>query len=64
VLAGGYLFLRYHPVSLRRLSARSVKVPIMDPQIARLLNDKLYEKRKTGALEYVELPVTDRTRLC
>lgn len=25
----------------------------MDPHIARLLNDKLYEKRKTGALEYV-----------
>ncbi|RYC56509.1 hypothetical protein CHU98_g9694 [Xylaria longipes] len=27
----------------------------MDPHIARLLNDKLYDKRKTGALEYVSV---------
>lgn len=31
----------------------------MDPHIARLLNDKLYDKRKTGALEYVHKPCTN-----
>ena len=33
----------------------------MDPAVQRLLNDKLYDKRKQGALEYVfarPLPVT------
>lgn len=25
----------------------------MDPAVQRLLNDKLYDKRKQGALEYV-----------
>lgn len=27
----------------------------MEPNVQRLLNDKLYDKRKTGALEYVPL---------
>lgn len=31
----------------------------MDANIQRALNDKLYDKRKIGALEYVSLPITD-----
>lgn len=37
---------------------RSKTKPIMDAHIARLLNDKLYEKRKTGALEYVSISIS------
>lgn len=29
----------------------------MDANIQRALNDKLYDKRKIGALEYVSLPI-------
>ena len=29
----------------------------MDPNVQRLLNDRLYDKRKQGALEYVWLPL-------
>lgn len=34
----------------------------MDPNIQRALNDKLYDKRKVGALEYV-LPHASRQEL-
>jgi hypothetical protein len=37
----------------RLISTLAKKNAAMDPHIARLLNDKLYDKRKTGALEYV-----------
>ncbi|KAJ8127020.1 hypothetical protein O1611_g6617 [Lasiodiplodia mahajangana] len=40
---------QHAPVS--RAATRAQKKSDMDPHIARLLNDKLYDKRKTGALE-------------
>jgi hypothetical protein len=36
----------------------------MDQSIQRLLNDKLYDKRKQGALEYVVLELWGQVKLC
>lgn len=35
----------------------------MDTNVQRLLNDKLYDKRKIGALEYVDRPPPSPTPL-
>jgi vacuole morphology and inheritance protein 14 len=34
----------------------------MDPAVQRLLNDKLYDKRKQGALEYINRSSTKEMR--